>query len=162
MVEFKQIRFYCLFPNSFTAQTSPKHVCAKPSSCHSIACITSPKCCLLSAFHLIICASSLAPSLALVDPHSHIPFPSYRPQNANEGQTSCTHQLAECFSRILHLLFPIAPSLSHFFSICVYACAFYILHPSKHRPCLLACNAFYKETSTLITPRLLLLCITSN
>lgn len=68
MVEFKRIRFYCLFTNSFSAQTSPKHVCAEPSSCHSIAYITSPKCFLLSAFHVIVTASSLAPSLALVDP----------------------------------------------------------------------------------------------
>lgn len=53
MVEFKQIRFYCLFTNSFNAQTSPKHVCAEPSSCHSIACITSPKCSLIciSSYH---------------------------------------------------------------------------------------------------------------
>lgn len=79
MVEFKQIRFYCLFTNSFAAQTSPKHVCAEPSSCHSIACITSPKCSLLSAFHLIMSASSPAPSFALVDPSQPYTLPQLSP-----------------------------------------------------------------------------------
>lgn len=119
MVEFKQIRFYCLFTNSFTAQTSPKHVCAEPSACHSIAYITSQKCSTLSASHLIIGASSLAPSLALIDPSQSYILPSYCPQIASQGQTSGMPQLARCFAALLSNCSFIFPPFLH---LCVHLC----------------------------------------
>lgn len=112
MVEFKQIRFYCLFTNSFHAQTSPKHVCAEPSSCHSIACITSPTCFYLH-FTLLALPFHWLLLLLWLAFHSYTPFCSYCPQNTNEWQTPWAHQLWDWYSHILHFFLPIAPSLSH-------------------------------------------------